>query len=326
MDTIVNYVENMFKTLPKTEELKKLKSEILSNMEDKYQELKEDGKTENEAIGIVISEFGNIDEIIKEFGVEINNSKSEESLPTIYIDRVKEYLNVKKQTSFLVSIGVALCMLGAAILIMLQQMAEDRIILTGVALDTKDIVPVIILLIFVGIAVGLFIYSGITLEKFKDIEKGEFAISSSTRIFIEEDAKSIKHYKTVGIITGVILCILSPIAIFIGGMFSESGYVYGTSTLLLIVAIAVVLFINLGGNDDGHKKLLKEGEYSIESRKSDKVIGAVASIVWPIAVIIFLTWSFLFGSWEISWIVFPITGVLFGGFCSVYKSIKGIEE
>ena len=46
-----------------------LKEEILSNMEEKYRELKKQGHSENEAIGTVISEFGNIDELVRELGI-----------------------------------------------------------------------------------------------------------------------------------------------------------------------------------------------------------------------------------------------------------------
>lgn len=35
MKTIKNYLDNMFKALPKTSELSKLKSDLLCNMEDK---------------------------------------------------------------------------------------------------------------------------------------------------------------------------------------------------------------------------------------------------------------------------------------------------
>ncbi|WP_339286944.1 permease prefix domain 1-containing protein [Paenibacillus sp. FSL E2-0201] len=61
METIVVYLDNMFANLPKTPELERLKRELLYGMEEKYQELKHDGKSENEAIGVVISEFGNIE-------------------------------------------------------------------------------------------------------------------------------------------------------------------------------------------------------------------------------------------------------------------------
>lgn len=67
MDTIRSYVEGMFTSLPKTPEMEQLKDEILANMEDKYNELKARGCSENEAIGSVISDFGNIDELVRAY-------------------------------------------------------------------------------------------------------------------------------------------------------------------------------------------------------------------------------------------------------------------
>ena len=69
MDTIRTYLENMFLHLPKNPEVRRAKEELLSMMGDKYQELKREGRSENEAIGIVISEFGNLAWIIQQFGL-----------------------------------------------------------------------------------------------------------------------------------------------------------------------------------------------------------------------------------------------------------------
>ena len=68
METIRNYLETMFARLPVTLEVQKAKNELWQIMEDKYSELLQEGKTENEAVGIVISEFGNLDELAKELG------------------------------------------------------------------------------------------------------------------------------------------------------------------------------------------------------------------------------------------------------------------
>lgn len=326
METIKLYLENMFKTLPNTAELRKLKGDILGNMEDKYQELKAEGKTENEAIGIVISEFGNIDEIIKEFGIKVEEKKETNNKPLIEGENIREYLRLKKKTSFIVSIGVMLCMFGGALLITLSKLTEDGRIFTTLSGDAKDFAMITPVLIFVAIAVGLFIFSGAKMEKYEFIEKGRFTISTSDRFFLEEEKQRLNGSKTMGVIVGVCLCVLSPIVIFIAGIYSENGTVYGAALVVLIVSAAVFLFINLGGCDDGHKKLLKEGEYSEEVKKNNKVIGAVASIVWPIAVVIYLLWSFIYGAWGISWIIFPVTGVLFGGFSAVYTALHGKEE
>ena len=70
METIRTYIDNMFVSLPKTEQVLKAKSDLLDMMEDKYNALKAEGKSENEAVGHVISEFGNIDELTNELGIE----------------------------------------------------------------------------------------------------------------------------------------------------------------------------------------------------------------------------------------------------------------
>lgn len=58
MEAIRNYLETMFLNLPNTPEVYKAKNELWQMMEDKYTELKAEGKSENEAVGTVISEFG----------------------------------------------------------------------------------------------------------------------------------------------------------------------------------------------------------------------------------------------------------------------------
>ncbi len=91
METIENYLDNIFSSLPRSAEIIKIKEELLLNMEDKYNELKESGKTENEAIGIVISEFGNIDELVKELGIN-TTIKEASNIPTITMEVSEEYI------------------------------------------------------------------------------------------------------------------------------------------------------------------------------------------------------------------------------------------
>ena len=70
METIRNYLNAMFAGLPDTPEVRRAYEELAAMMEDKYTELMEEGVTENEAIGTVISEFGNLDELAQTLGIE----------------------------------------------------------------------------------------------------------------------------------------------------------------------------------------------------------------------------------------------------------------
>lgn len=317
METIKTYIENMFSTLPHTEEINRLKDELLSNMEEKYLELKDEGKSENEAIGIVISEFGNIDELLNELDMEIPNESSEKALSK---ETVLQYLEDKKRTSFLISIGVSLCIMGGATLILINQLIESEIILRGFSERVTDVVPLIPLFILILPAIALFIYSGQVMEKYNAIEKGDFSITLDSRIYLENKLKQNHSKFTAFTIAGVSLCIASPFCIFIGSAISDEASTYGVVALMLIVTIAVYIFINSSSLQDPYKKLLQLGEYNVVQRKNNRVIGAVAAVVWPIAVCIFLLLSFLFNLWHISWVVFPITGILFGAFCTFYNA------
>lgn len=95
MDTIKTYIETMFMRLPRTSETQKVKEELLAMMEDKYQELKKEGHSENEAIGTVISEFGNLEEVAETLGIE---SLEEGTMETSHTSETKEYQSVGKET------------------------------------------------------------------------------------------------------------------------------------------------------------------------------------------------------------------------------------
>lgn len=69
ISVIKNYIDNVFKTLPQTSEVLKAKEDLLHNMEDKFLQLIEEGKSEAEAFSITVSEFGNIEDILEDLDI-----------------------------------------------------------------------------------------------------------------------------------------------------------------------------------------------------------------------------------------------------------------
>src|SRR5690625_941373 len=106
MDTIMSYLETMFAKLPKTQEIERVKQDLQLNMEEKYQELIAEGKTENEAVGTVISEFGNIDELMEELGYDLN--EEEEAQRSLTDQEIGEFLLESKHNAKM-EIGRASC-------------------------------------------------------------------------------------------------------------------------------------------------------------------------------------------------------------------------
>ena len=116
METIKNYLDNLFAGFPRTPEAENAKSELLNSMEDKYSELKRQGKSENEAIGIVISEFGNIDEIMKELNLAPTTGTKEDTI-SVSREEAEEIIEAKKRNGTATGLGVFIILLGVILLI-----------------------------------------------------------------------------------------------------------------------------------------------------------------------------------------------------------------
>ena len=317
METIKNYLDNMFANLPKTDEILKLKSDLLSNMEDKYHELKKDGKSENEAIGVVISEFGNIDELISELGIDYKNE--EPVLPTLSKEEVSDFMATQKKVGKLIGLGVFLCILAPAVFLFLSQILK-----VGISEDASAIIGIVPLLLLVAVAVGIFILSGMISEKYKYLENG-FSLPMYLKASMEQEYTAFRPTYIITVIIGVVLCILSPITLLVLSIFGDTASIYGVIVLLLIVAIAVYIFIYWGTIKEGYSKLLRIDDYS-KKKEEPRVVQAISAIIWPVATCIFLVSGFVYNKWHIGWIVFPITGVLFGMFSSAYKILKGQDK
>ena len=107
METIKSYLDAMFSSMPNTPEVKKAKAELLSMMEDKYNELIAEGVSENTAVGTIISEFGNLDELAEDLGLtkEVEEVHEREQQPKRFVsmDEALEFIKAEKKRALLVA-------------------------------------------------------------------------------------------------------------------------------------------------------------------------------------------------------------------------------
>ena len=69
MDTIETFLDNMFAPYPATPRLIEARGELRAMMEDAYNDAIAQGKTHNEAVGQVITDFGNLHELAPVLGI-----------------------------------------------------------------------------------------------------------------------------------------------------------------------------------------------------------------------------------------------------------------
>lgn len=135
MNVINEYLDNMFKTLPDTPEVRRARIELAQMMEDKYTELIDEGKTENEAVGIVISEFGNLSELSDILGLDgiIDEDKNYNSNNAKSGSR--NHNNILLRT---ISIVVATLVIIIAALVVVNTLTSSESSESGEAVENKS--------------------------------------------------------------------------------------------------------------------------------------------------------------------------------------------
>lgn len=107
MEKIKGFVDNVFLALPKNSDTADLKKQVVLEMEQKYEDLITSGKNENEALGKLFSEFGDV----SEYATKVESVEVEElELEDYYVPNQSR----DKATS-LVALGVALSVAGFVI-------------------------------------------------------------------------------------------------------------------------------------------------------------------------------------------------------------------
>jgi len=304
MDVIKTYLDNVFAAFPQTEKVRTLKGEMLAGMEEKYHALKNEGKSENEAIGGVIANFGSIDEIALEIGIERAVADPESGI-RVSGDEARDYLAQSRRSGVLIGIGVWLILAGVGALVFING-------LTGSANDEFGGVGVFALLFAIAVAVPVFIVNGKRMERYEHYEEQDILLDKRTRAELEPRG-TVRH--TVQISFGIATIIVAVgVFIFLRSLDHET---LPLVVFLLTVGFAVFLIITAATTKSAIDVLFNQGDYrdKTKNRRAERIIGTVASVYWPLAIAVFLLWSFLGDAWGISWVVWPVAGVLFGAFC-----------
>lgn len=323
MDTIRSYIETMFRELPQTPEVLRMKEQLLEHMEEKYNELKAEGKPEHEVIGIVLSEFGDIQEIKQALGIDEEDVYEEvDDYPVLSAEDAEDYIDIRQRLLGKVALGVSLIMVGVICLIILADRDEPMTITdASSAILASDGLPVVVLLLFAAVAVGLFIHAGTRLDRYKFIEKGDFHLDSFAKGMMEDQLQETESAKTTSIIIGVVLCVLSPMILILLTTSYDNLDSIAVGILLAMVSVAVNFFIIGTARYESIKRLLKKGDYNPVKKEESRVIAAIAGFVWPIAVAVFLITGFLFGMWHINWLIFPVVGLFFSAISAFYSAM-----
>ncbi len=343
MDTIRNYLDTMFSSLPDSEEVRRAKQELLMMMEDKYNELISEGKPENEAIGIVISEFGNLNEIAESLGISKDEAANDsEKRRHVSYDEAIDYISDAVTSRFMLALGIMLCTASPIGLIMAGGLDSASVL--GIVSKAASGAGLLLLFAAVACGVGLIILSTSKVKKWKFLTNELCSIDAYTVKNITEDQIENQFNKKVMLAAGIALCILSVAPAAIIDSISSNNFLsegVAPTLLFIMVSVGVFLIISSGAKESAFRTLLSlNGKTGIESEDSEgnvrevrinveidnddkevkakkykkhkkaetgnPLMDAIMGSYWQIVTLIFFVGGFVFGEWGRMWLIWLI--------------------
>ncbi|MFB9276190.1 hypothetical protein [Cohnella cellulosilytica] len=227
----------------------------------------------------------------------------------------------KRGSGLWTGLGIVLAACGVALLLILDTIFENKSLFTANEAEKGTMLGLIGMFVLFAAAVGMFIHSGMKLSRFDNLER-DFRLPYAFKAALQRTQFHFARTYRLALITGVCLCVLSPIFIFAMSYVDDDLTPYGVSAFLVSAAVAVFLFIYYGNIQGAYTKLLEEPHITEEKKEGERVIGAVNALLWPLATAVFLFTGFVYQRWDVNWAVFPITGILVGMSSSVYQILK----
>jgi len=326
-------------------------------MEEKYAELKAAGASENEAVGSVISDFGNVEELFAELGIVApgagdtgvcggDGADPEQNYPLLATSRADQFVEVMRRSARGVGGGVLLVLIAVAQLVVFVGKAEsvttagfEPVRGLDIVISRSDggpgmIIPLVIFFALLIPAVGLIVYNGLQLQGFDEIDKGTFRLDKGLSARLQLEVEKRRPLDIRIIVMGVTFILSGVLCVFLSGIpsFFDEGAAeffdvataevlpfFGVAILLILVGVAARGFILFGMERSAYDKLLKTGDYAPEKRRNDQLVEAVSAFYWPCTVALYLLWSFTTDAWDKTWIIWPVAGVLYGALAALLQ-------
>lgn len=201
---LVKYVEELFNDAPKTKKVNELKEEILANLYDKYNDLIQSGRDENEAYNMAISSIGDVDELIQ----SLNDND--------VMDQDKSREDQKRSALFI------------AISVMLYIMSPVPIILSGGVPVFEDI-GLMMMFMFIAVATGLLVYNANSRPKYH----------KANETIVEEFKEWKSHNKQIEKVKNSIISAAWAIIVALYFFLSFTFGIWAYSWIIFIIGVAI---------------------------------------------------------------------------------------
>ena len=244
--------------------------------------------------------------------------EAEEHAEIVPVDN--SFLAFNEKAAVTVSRGVMLCILSPILVILLGGLAEIGMI--DVNPDMAAMFGTLILLVIVASAVAMFLMTGMKGKQYEYLENVNIDTEYGVSGMVREKMTAYAERHSRLLVIGIMLCVVAAIPLLMMEFMKYSNNtdlypIIGVVVLLTMVAVGVRLIVLTCMRQGGFDRLLEEGDYT----RLNKSAGKYDGVYWAIATAVYLIWSFVTQRWDLTWIVWPVAGVLFAAYKEIMKAI-----
>ena len=228
----------------------------------------------------------------------------EEKTRSVSMEEAVSFLAFNEKAAVTVSRGVMLCILSPILVILLGGLAEIGMI---------DVNPDM---------AAMFLMTGLKGKQYEYLENVNIDTEYGVSGMVREKMTAYAERHSRLLVIGIMLCVVAAIPLLMMEFMKYSNNtdlypIIGVVVLLTMVAVGVRLIVLTCMRQGGYDRLLEEGDYT----RLNKLAGKYDGVYWAIATAVYLIWSFVTQRWDISWIVWPVAGVLFAAYKEIMKAI-----
>ncbi|WP_179394311.1 hypothetical protein [Lacticaseibacillus absianus] len=318
METLETYLNGLFAAVPQTPSTAKAKQDLLDLMTDHYHEELAKGHSEATALGLVIGEFGDIDELLAALDVDPIPDTEPNDRPEMTDDDVDGYWAGTERFARLLGLGIALVIAAPGV-------AATLSIDSGALAALGFIAPV-------ALGIGLIIATSMG---YRTVSRAMRALASTPAIRARAagQADAYSRPRTIGLVGGIMMCILSVVPPIAANTGAFEGAI-GAGGLFLFVAIGVYYIVYTSIVAGGFQRLTRQPSVFVDTLfdppaprpqaappytkpttvtakpRRDKVrYDGWRAFYWPCLITGFLLFGFLGGEWTFAWFLLIVGGL-----------------
>lgn len=240
---------------------------------------------------------------------------------SVSLEEACAFLAAKELTASRIALGTFLCILAPVALLL----AVTTTMLSPPPLSANAAVAVglTVLILLVLAAVLLFLNCRKHTSSFDYLENEVIDTAYGVKGMVQQERRNhaVRHGRML--FAGCGIAVLSPLPLLLSSLLGASSLLVMLCLCLtiLLAGTAAVLFILRGIPEESYDKLLEEGDYTRARKASPIPADAISTAYWLLVVAVFLCYSFTTNNWEMSWIIWPVAGVLYAALSLILNSV-----